>query len=147
MLYSVLGSSFHLCLVCGHLLVIPARNTGMYQDSSNFFQSRLAVFNYNQFNPIVLQLQQLYFKQLSSFNTYNSSVFLLTANYFYKAPIYSQVLTTESQSGRWVPEKHPGASTISSQPLDEDHSPWLANPGNLGMSPHPARTRHRYPLH
>ena len=25
--YIVLGSYFHSCLVCGHLLVIPARNT------------------------------------------------------------------------------------------------------------------------
>ena len=34
----------------------------------------------------------------------------------------SAPLTTESQSECWVPERHPGASTISSQLLDGDCS-------------------------
>ena len=41
--------------------------------------------------------------------------------------------------------KNPGASTTGSQLLDEDCSPWLANPGNPAMSPHAVRgtgTRH-----
>ena len=40
---------------------------------------------------------------------------------------------TEPQSGGWVPEKHPGASTIGSQHLDGNQS--LANSGNPAMSP------------
>lgn len=37
------------------------------------------------------------------------------------------ILITEWQSGGWVLEKHPGASSIRSQPLDGDCTPWPAN--------------------
>lgn len=37
------------------------------------------------------------------------------------------ILITELQSGGWVLEKHPGASSIRSQPLDGDCTPWPAN--------------------
>ena len=51
----------------------------------------------------------------------------------------SNLLTTESQSGDWVLEKHPRAFAIVSQLVDGDCSLWLANLGNPAMSLHVAR--------
>jgi len=52
---------------------------------------------------------------------------------------------TEPQSGGWVPETHPGASTVDCQCLDGNKP--LANSGNPAMSPGVARERHRHPSH
>ena len=54
--YIVLGTSFHLCLVCRHLLVIPARNTSY----SSVYQTQDLTFFYlyTHLNWQVMHLMQ-----------------------------------------------------------------------------------------